>query len=57
MFIFPIYIETPRCRRGRAFNAHEGNRGSIPGRDIPKSLKQERTTPLPDSRVTVGMTR
>ena len=31
-------IEPPRWRRGRAFASHAGDRGSIPGRDRPKTV-------------------
>ena len=34
------YIGTPRWRKGRAFASHAGDRGSIPGRDRPKSNKR-----------------
>ena len=43
-----------RWCRGRAFASHSVDRGSIPGRDRPKSLKQEVTAPVPN-RVTVGI--
>ena len=35
---------------GRAFALYAGDRGSIPGRTIPKSLKQVMTAPLPYAR-------
>ena len=43
-------ITPPRWRRGRALASHAGERGSIPGRDKPKSLKQVVTAPLPNAR-------
>ena len=40
----------PEWRRsGRAFASHVGDRGSIPGRDRPKLLKQVVTAPLPSA--------
>ena len=40
------FYKPPWWRRGRAFASHAGDRGSIPGRDGPKSLKQVVTAPL-----------
>ena len=37
-------------RSGREFAPHVGDRGSIPGREMPKSLKQVVTAPLPNAR-------
>ena len=37
-------------RDGSAFASHAADRGSILGRDRPKSLKQVLTTPLPSAR-------
>ena len=39
----------PRWRNVRAFASHAGDRGSIPGRDRPNSLKQVVTAPLPNT--------
>ena len=40
----------PRWLSGRAFASCAGDRGLIPGRDRPKSLKQVVTAPLPNAR-------
>ena len=40
----------PRWRRSRTFALHAGDRGSIPGRDGPKSGKQVVTAPLRNAR-------
>ena len=39
----------PRWLTGRAFASHAGDRGSIPGRNRPTSLKQAVTDPLPNA--------
>ena len=38
--------ELPPWLSGRLFNSHAGYRGSNPGRDTPKSIKQVVTIPL-----------
>ena len=40
----------PNATHDRAFVSHAGDQGSIPGRDIPESLKQVVTAPLPNAR-------
>ena len=42
-------IRPPQWRRGRAFSSHAKDRGSIPGRDRRKSLKQVVTDSLPNA--------
>ena len=42
-------LESSRWRRGRAFASHVGDRGSTPGWDRPKSLKQVVTASLPNA--------
>ena len=39
------------------FASHAGDRGSIPGRDRPTSLKQVVTAPLPNPRQQVRVSR
>ena len=41
-----IFLVPPQWLRGIAFTSHAGNRGSIPGRERPNSLKQVVTAPL-----------
>ena len=43
----------PRRHSGRAFASHAEDRGSVPGRDWPKSLKQLVTTPLQNAQITI----
>ena len=43
-------IQPPQWHSGRTFVSLAGDRGSIPGRDIPKTLKQVVTAPLPNAR-------
>ena len=42
--------KSQRWLSGRAFSSHAENRGSIPGRNKPKSLKQKVIAPLPSAR-------
>ena len=42
--------ELSRWLSGRLFNSHAGDRGSNPGCDTPKSLKQVVTAPLSSAR-------
>ena len=52
-----VQSKPPRWRKGRSFASHTGDRGSIPGRDKPKSLKQVMTAPLPNARQQVWVSR
>ena len=47
-------MRPPRWRRGSAFAWHAGDRGSILGRDRPKSLKQVMTVSLSNARLYVS---
>ena len=47
----------PRWRRGKAFASHAVDRGSIPGRERPNSLKQVVIAPLPNARQQVLVSR
>ena len=50
-------IKPPQWLKGRAFASFAGNRGSIPGRDRPKSLKQVVTAALPNARQEMRLSR
>ena len=47
----------PRCLSSREFASHDEDRGSNPGRDRPKSLKQVVTAPLLSARQEVRASR
>ena len=48
--LYDVPLEPPWWHSGRAFASHARDRGSIPDRDIPESLKQVMTVPLPNGR-------
>ena len=49
-YIAVFILQSPRWLSGRAFASHAGDRGSIPGRNRPKSLKQAVSTPMLSAR-------
>ena len=56
-FVYLFYSHHYYTLRVRAFASHAGDRGSIPGRDKPKSLKQVVTAPLPNAWQPVWVSR
>ena len=61
-FNYLVIFTTGNDRRGtwfsgRAFASHDGDQGSIPGRDRPKSLEKVVTAPLPSARQQVRVLR
>ena len=51
-----IHLLRPRWLSGRTFVSNEGDQGSIPVHDIPKSLQQVVVAPLPGARQQVSVT-
>ena len=56
-FVCLFYSHQYYTLRVRAFASHAGDRGSIPSRDRPKSLKQVVTAPLPNAWQPVWVSR